>query len=109
MNRIRSIGAIMGVVFSICACSSSTQNAGGLAPSVPVAPGDYRVRPNDVVGGGHKKNLLSIRLGDVALPNGVNLTQVNLGIDAIYVTDPSGSRVSVAHYSSPHLINVLQY
>lgn len=82
--------------------------AGGLAPTVPRASSDYGVRPNDVIGGGHKNRLL-IRLGDVALPNGVNLTQVNLGIDAIYVTDPYGHRVNVAQYASPHVVNVLQY
>ncbi len=109
MYRIRSLGAILAVVFSVCACSSSTQSGGFAAPSVPGASGGYGVGPNDVVGGGHKKNLLAVRLGDVALPNGVNLTQVNLGIDAIYVTDPSGSRVIVAQYSSPQIVNVLQY
>lgn len=108
MYRIRSLGAILAVVFSICACSSNAQNGGFPAPSVPGVSGGHSVGPNDVVGGGHK-NLLGVRMGDVALPNGVNLTAVNLGIDAIYVTEPSGDRVTVAEYSSPHVVNVLQY
>lgn len=108
MKRIRSIGALAAVILSISACSSGMQTGGGPAPSVPVAPGDYRVRPNDVVGGGHRRMLL-VRMGDVALPNGVNLTQVNLGIDAIYVTDPSGNKTTVAQYATPHVVNVLQY
>lgn len=107
MKRICGIGALGAFVLSICACSSSVQN-GGPTPGVPAAPSDFRLRPNDVIGGGHNRNL-QIRLGDVALPNGVNLTQVNLGIDAIYVTDPLGHHVSVAQYSSPHVVNVLQY
>jgi hypothetical protein len=108
MKRIRSIGALAAVVLSISACSSSAQIAGGLAPNVPTAPTGYRVRPNDVVGGGHKRMLL-VRMGDVALPNGVNLTQVNLGIDAIYVTDTVGNHATVAQYTSPHVVNVLAY
>jgi Carboxypeptidase regulatory-like domain/Domain of unknown function (DUF4382) len=108
MKRIRRIGALLALVFSISACSSSMQVAGGPAPSVPTAPGDYRIRPHDVVGGGHKR-VMMVKLGDVALPNGVNLTQVNVGIDEIYVTDPYGNRVTVAQYSSPHVINVVQY
>lgn len=108
MKRIRSIGALAAVVLSISACSSGAQIAGGLAPQVPAGLSDYRVRPNDVVGGGHK-HMLAINLGDVALPNGVNLTQVNVGIDAIYVTDPAGTKETVAQYATPHVINVLQY
>ena len=107
MKRICGIGFLVAVLFSICACSSSAQN-GGPTPGVPAAFSDFRMRPNDVIGGGHNRNL-QIRLGDVALPNGVNLTQVNLGIDAIYVTDPLGHHVTVAQYSSPHVVNVLQY
>lgn len=109
MKRIRGIGALAAVILSISACSSSAQIPGGPAPSMPMAPGDYRIRPNDVVGGGHSKNRMLVRMGDVALPNGVNLTQVNLGIDAIYVTDPSGNRVTVASYAPPHVVNVLAY
>lgn len=108
MKRIYSIPALVAVAFSISACSSSMQAAVGPAPAVPAAPSDYSVRPNDVVGGGHKRTL-AVRLGDVALPNGINLTQVNLGIDAIYLTDPYGRKQTVALYATPHILNVLQY
>lgn len=108
MNRICGIGGLVALLLSICACSSSSQNAGTPMPVLPGTPSEYGMRPNDVVGGGHK-NRLGIRLGDVALPNGVNVTQVNLGIDRIYVTDSAGNQVIVAQYTSPHIINVLQY
>lgn len=109
MKRICSIVALVATGFSISACASGTPIAGGPAPSVPTAPGDYRIRPNDVVGGGHNRNRMMVRLGDVALPSGVNLTQVNLGIDAIYMTDPYGKHVIVAQYTAPHVVNVLAY
>ena len=104
IKRIRGIGALVWALFAVSACSSTSLNAGGPTPSVPSG----YVRPNDVIGGGHHRTLL-VRLGDVALPNGVSLTQLNLGIDGIYVTDIYGHRVTVAQYATPHVVNVLQY
>lgn len=107
MKRIYGFSALVAAALSICACSSSMPIGSVPMPRVPAATADYGVTPNDVIGGGHNK--LLIRLGDVALPSGVNLTQVNLGIDAIYLTDAAGRRVNVAQYSSPQVVNVLQY
>jgi Carboxypeptidase regulatory-like domain/Domain of unknown function (DUF4382) len=64
--------------------------------------------PKDVVGGGGGARF-SVDLGDVALPNGSSIKAVNIGIDQIIVTDAYGNDTTVAQYSTPKVVNVMQY
>ena len=112
------VSALIALTFAISACSGITQNAP--PPSVPAIPNPdnakasvpatshrHGLRPKEVIGGGPGK--LRIRLGDVALPNALSLTAINLGIDAIYVTDANGNVSTVVQNSTPQVVNVLDF
>jgi hypothetical protein len=98
----------------LASCSGSQQGdpaSGSALPADGSSTSGHHARPNEVVGGGPALlNLLKILLGDASLPSGGNQIQsINLGVDAIEVTDPSGNVTTVAQYNTPQVVNVLAY
>lgn len=115
------VSAFIALTFAISACSGVAQNTSpasmptasmaatpnGKNAKTPATSNRRGAHPNEVIGGGPGK--LSVRLGDVALPNGLSLAAINLGIDAIYVTDANGNVSNVVQYDNPQVVNVLDF
>jgi len=116
MLRQSKTSAVIALIFALAACSGGSQNApvtslpaatSSTAVKAPSSPRHGGLHSNEVIGGGPGK--LQVLLGDTALPNGANLSAVNLAIEAILVSDASGNVTTVAEYSSPQVVNVLNY
>jgi len=106
MSSSRRIGALVALIFTVVSCSSPSATNAPATPTAPATSG-HRMHPHDTIGGGTGK--MSLNLGDAALPNGSNISAIDLGIDAIYVTDASGNQSTVVQNSSPQVVNVLNY
>ncbi|HTU83565.1 MAG TPA: DUF4382 domain-containing protein [Candidatus Acidoferrales bacterium] len=91
---------------SLVACAAPAQTSPAPAAPSGAATGPAKhTGPRDVIGGGH----LNVLLGDASLPTGSGVQAIDLGIDAIAVTDGNGNVTTVASFASPQVVNVLQY
>jgi Carboxypeptidase regulatory-like domain/Domain of unknown function (DUF4382) len=113
MRCLTALAAAIGL--ASCAATQNATAPGAAAPSMPAAatapittPGHkhHKYGPTDVNGGNPG---ITFHIGDVALPNGMSLQSLNLGIDAIMVTDGYGNVTTVAQYYTPQVVNVLAY
>jgi hypothetical protein len=118
MRCLTALAAAIGL--ASCAATQNATAPGTAAPSMPAAatapittPGHthHKYGPNDVVGGnsGFVGPGIKVDIGDVALPNGMTLQSLNLGIDEVLVTDGYGNVTTVAQYSTPQVVNILAY
>ena len=120
MKRIGTVGVILALIVALSGCSGSS---GGSLPSTNVGVTSQTTSgaapaSNTPTGSKHSQSVLggvgnllagtlAILLGDAPPVLGnMNVTQINLGIDAINVVY-QGQVTTLATYSTPYVVNVM--
>ncbi|HTV93973.1 MAG TPA: carboxypeptidase regulatory-like domain-containing protein [Verrucomicrobiae bacterium] len=122
MNRISPVGVILALIVALSGCSGSSggtlpsaavssvaQTSSGAAPASATGTTGTK-HASDTIGGGALGlvgGVLAILLGDAPPVIGnLNVTSVNLGIDAVNVVY-QGQVTTLATYSTPYVVNVM--
>ena len=123
MKRFTSIGAVLVLIAYLAGCSGS---AGSSLPATSKSPAGTTSatssgwlasasttgtkHANDIIGGGGNRllaDVLGILLGDAPpVVGNLNVTSVNLGIDAVNVVY-QGQVTTIATYPTPYVVNVM--
>ena len=108
----RSYASFLFAIALLTGCGAN--GAQSTAPQSPILPVSNAHTPNhrplDTLGGGPVKAVINILFGDAAPQlGGKTLAHLYIGVDEVDVTNSSGQTAAVASYSTPQIVDVLQY
>ncbi len=111
MYRFKAAAALLLIAtMAACAGPSATSGPSPRTAPIPASTHSPARQPLDTLGGGPVGYVLAFLLGDsVPQLEGKTLAHLYVGVDRVDVTNTSGQTATVQSFSTPQVVDVLQY